>query len=451
MKIIIIGGGKVGVTLASRLSQEDHELVLVDRSPAALETADGTLDILCMEGDGASVRVLLEAGAKTADLVIAVTGYDEVNLMCCLLAKRLGAKSTIVRIRNPEYSKEANLLKKEIGLDMVINPEQAAAMEITRILRVPSAFSVESFARGRVEMIGFYVLESDGLADISLIEYNQRHPNGSLLCAAIRSGEVIIPNGAFVPKVGDKVYVIGSQGELNKFFRLLGRRTDPIQQVSLLGGSRIATYLSWECKRMGMGVKIVEQDHEKCLRLAETLPQAMVIHGDATDHDLLEAEGIFECDALVTLTDRDEENLLMALSAQRAGIQTVIAKMNRPNYIDMMRDFGVDSIISPKDITANMISAYVRSKANSQGSAVEHLYKLLGGAMEAVSFTAGKATNFLDTPLKDLRLKPGLLVGAIVRDGPTLIPDGHTKILEGDTVLVMAKSLFLQDLNDILR
>ena len=209
--------------------------------------------------------MLLEAGAKTADLVIAVTGYDEVNLMCCLLAKRLGAKSTIVRIRNPEYSKEANLLKKEIGLDMVINPEQAAAMEITRILRVPSAFSVESFARGRVEMIGFYVLESDGLADISLIEYNQRHPNGSLLCAAIRSGEVIIPNGAFVPKVGDKVYVIGSQGELNKFFRLLGRRTDPIQQVSLLGGSRIATYLSWECKRMGMGVKIVEQDHEKCL------------------------------------------------------------------------------------------------------------------------------------------------------------------------------------------
>ena len=200
-----------------------------------------------------------------------------------------------------------------------------------------------------------------------------------------------------------------------------------------------------------MGVKIVEQDHEKCLRLAETLPQAMVIHGDATDHDLLEAEGIFECDALVTLTDRDEENLLMALSAQRAGIQTVIAKMNRPNYIDMMRDFGVDSIISPKDITANMISAYVRSKANSQGSAVEHLYKLLGGAMEAVSFTAGKATNFLDTPLKDLRLKPGLLVGAIVRDGQTLIPDGHTKILEGDTVLVMAKSLFLQDLNDILR
>ena len=436
--------------ISQRLSQEDHELVLVDHSAETLETAEGTLDIMGVEGDGASVSTLLEAGTRSADLVIAVTGYDEVNLMCCLLAKRLGAKSTIVRIRNPEYFKEANLLKKEIGLDMVINPEHAAAMEITRILRVPSAFSVESFARGRVEMIGFYVLESDGLADITLIEYNQRHPNGILLCAAVRDGEVIIPNGAFVPRVGDKVYIMGAQKELDKFFHLLGRSTEPVRQVSLLGGSRISTSLGWVCKRLGVGVKIVEQDREKCGLLAEALPQALVLHGDGTDSDLLEAEGIFRSDALVTLTGRDEENLLMALAAQRAGVKSVVAKMNRPNYIDMMRDFGVDSIISPKDITANMISAYVRSKANSQGSAVEHLYKLLGGAMEAVSFTAGRGTNFLDTPLRDLRLKPGLLVGAIVREDQTLIPDGQAKILEGDKVVVMAKSLFLRDLNDIL-
>ena len=450
MKIIIIGSGKVGVGLAERLTQEDHELVLVDRDPEALETAENTLDIMGMEGDGASVRTLMEAGARTADLVIAVTGLDEVNLMCCLLAKRLGAKSTIVRIRNPEYFKEAGLLKKEIGLDMVINPEHAAAQEITRILRVPSAFSVESFARGRVEMIGFYLQEGDGLAGLPLMEYNRRHPNGVLLCAAVRQGEVTIPNGDFVPHVGDKVYVIGDQKELDGFFRQLGRDTRPIRQVSVLGGSRIAFYLCRELQRLGIGVKLVERSWDRCQDLAEELPKTVVIHGDGTDHNLIAAEGLFDSEAMVTLTGRDEENLLMALAAQRAGVRTVVAKMNRPNYIGMMRDFGVDSIVCPKDITANSITAYVRSKANSQGSAVDHLYKLLGGAMEAVSFTAGASTHFLDTPLRDLRLKPGLLVGAIVRDGKTLIPDGQSKILAGDKVVVMAKSLYLKDLNDIL-
>jgi len=450
MKIIIIGSGKVGVSLARRLSQEDHELVLVDRSAATLKTPEETLDIMCLEGDGASVSTLLNAGARDADLVIAVTAYDEVNLMCCLLAKRLGAKSTIVRMRNPEYYKEADLLKQEIGLDLIVNPEYAAAQEITRILRVPSAFSVESFARGLVEMIGFYVEESDGLAGIPLMEYNRRHPNGVLLCAAIRKGEVFVPNGAFVPQVGDKVYVLGAQKELEKFFRLLGRDAEPVRRVSILGGSRIATYLSWELKRLGVQVKLVEQNPEKCLLLAEKLPGAIIIQGDGTDHNLVQSEGIFDSDAMVTLTNRDEENLLMALSARRSGVKKVIAKMNQPNYIDMMRDFGVDSIISPKDITANTISAYVRSKINSQGSAVDHLYKLLGGALEAVSFTAGPSTHFLDTPLKDLRLKPGLLVGAIVRGEETIIPDGHSRILAGDTVVIMAKSLFLKDLNDIL-
>ena len=450
MKIIIIGGGKVGFTLAKRLTQENHDLVLVDNDPVVLEAAESTLDILGVEGDGASVRTLLDAGARNADLVIAVTGYDEVNLMCCLLAKRLGVKSTIVRIRNPEYFKEAGLLKKEIGLDLVINPEHAAAMEITRLLRVPSAFSVETFARGVVEMIGFYVDEKSGLAGVSLLKYNRKNSNRVLVCAVIRKGEVTIPNGDFVPQLGDKVYVIGGQKDLDRFFQRMGQKAKTVRRVSLIGGSRIATYLSWELQRLGTSVKLVEQDREKCLWLSERLPHVLVIHGDGTDHDLIEAEGIFDCDAVVTLTGRDEENLLMALSAQRSGVKTVVAKMNRPNYIDMMRDFGVDSIISPKDITANVITAYVRSKSNSQGSAVEHLYKLLDGAVEAVSFTVTRSTDFLNIPLKDLRLKPGLLVAAIVRDGRNIIPDGQTEILEGDKVVVMAKSLFLQDLNDIL-
>ena len=451
MKIIIIGNGKVGFALAKQLSGESHDLVLIDQNVTALHQADSTLDVLCMEGNGASINVLLEAGVRQADLVIAVTGYDEVNIMCCLIAKKLGAQHTVARIRNPEYFDESSLLKREVGLDMIINPEYAAAQEIGRILRVPSAFSVESFARGRVEMIGLYVKESDGLAGTSLQEFNRHRSGTVLVCTAIRKGEIIVPDGQYTFEVGDKVYVIGGQKELDQFYRELNLPSRPIRSISVLGGSRVATYLGWAMDKLGVRMKLVEQDAEKCLLLADKLPNALVIHGDGTDQHLLEAEGILESDAFVALTNRDEENLLMALAAQRQGVRKVIAKMSRPNYIDLMRDAGVDSITGPKDITASQITAYVRSLANSQGSAVEHLYKLLDGAMEAVMFTATTTTRFLNTPLKDLNLKKGLLVAAIVRQNRTLIPDGNAKILDGDKVIVMAKSLFLQDLNDILQ
>ena len=451
MKIIIIGNGKVGFALAKQLAGESHDLVLIDQNVAALHQADSTLDVLCLEGNGASINVLLEAGVRQADLAIAVTGYDEVNIMCCLIAKKLGAQHTVARIRNPEYFDESSLLKREVGLDMIINPEYAAAQEIGRILRVPSAFSVESFARGRVEMIGLYVKESDGLAGTSLQEFNRHRSGTVLVCTAIRKGEIIVPDGQYTFEVGDKIYVIGGQKELDQFYRELNLPSRPIRSISVLGGSRVATYLGWAMDKLGVRMKLVEQNAEKCLLLADKLPNALVIHGDGTDQHLLEVEGILESDAFVALTNRDEENLLMAMSAQRQGVRKVIAKMSRPNYIDLMRDAGVDSIISPKDITASQITAYVRSLANSRGSAVEHLYKLLDGAMEAVMFTATTSTRFLDTPLKDLNLKKGLLVAAVVRQNRTLIPDGNAKILDGDKVIVMARSLFLQDLNDILQ
>ena len=451
MKIIIIGNGKVGFALAKQLVGESHDLVLIDQNGAALHQADSTLDVLCMEGNGASINVLLEAGVRQADLAIAVTGYDEVNIMCCLIAKKLGAQHTVARIRNPEYFDESNLLKREVGLDMIINPEYAAAQEIGRILRVPSAFSVESFARGRVEMIGLYVKESDSLVGTSLQEFNRNRSGTVLVCTVIRKGEVFVPDGRYTFQVGDKIYVIGGQKELDQFYRELNLPSRPIRSISVLGGSRVATYLGWAMDKLGVRMKLVEQDAEKCLLLADKLPNALVIHGDGTDQHLLEVEGVLESDAFVALTNRDEENLLMALSAQRKGVRKVIAKMSRLNYIELMRDAGVDSIISPKDITASQITAYVRSLANSRGSAVEHLYKLLDGAMEAVMFTATTSTRFLNTQLKDLNLKKGLLVAAIVRQNRTIIPDGNAKILDGDKVIVMAKSLFLQDLNDILQ
>ena len=452
MKIIIIGSGKVGFTLAKQLSGENHDLVLIDHRAEAMQVADNTLDILCLEGSGASIQILLEAGVRSADLVISVTGSDELNIVCCLIAKKLGARHTVARIRSPEYFREANLLKREVGLNMIINPEYAAAQEISRLLRVPSAFSVETFARGLVELIGFPILESDGLAGLSLFEYNKRRSNGVLMCAVIRGSEVYVPNGRFVPQVGDKAYVIGSQREIARFFHTLGRDGNRIRAITVLGGSKIATYLTWAVEKVGMKVRIVEQDPVKCLSLSEKLPDSMILQGDGTDSAVIDAEGLLDTDAFIALTNRDEENLLMAMTAQRHGVKKVIAKMSRPNYIDMMRESGVDSIISPKDITANQISAYVRAMARSEGSAVENVYKPLGGAVEAVEFTATANAKFLDTPLAELgrRLKPGILVAAIAREGKTIIPDGATSIRAGDKVIIMAKSLFLQELDDIL-
>lgn len=461
MKIIIIGNGKVGYTLAKQLSGEDHELVLIDKDYEALRNADGVLDVLCMEGSGASIQVLLDAGVRDADLTVAVTGSDELNIVCSLIAKKLGAKRTVARVRSPEYYKEANLLKREIGVNMIINPEYAAAQEISRLLRVPSAFSVEVFARGLVEMIGFPIQESDGVAGISLFEYNKRNPNGVLMCAVVRGVEekVIVPNGRFVPQVGDLAYIIGSQQEAAKFFRSIGREHDPIRSVTVLGGSKIATYLTWAVEKVGMKVRIVEQNEEKCLELADKLPNATIIHGDGTDASIIEAENLMETDAFVALTNRDEENLLIAMTAQRAGVNKVVAKMNRPNYIAMTREFGLDSIFSPKEITANQISAYVRTMDNDKGNNVEHLYKLLGGAIEAVEFTASSATRFLNTPLKELNphsknpmsLREGILIAAIAREGKTIIPDGNTIIQAGDRVIVASTSKGLKDLNDILQ
>ena len=450
MNIVIIGAGKIGATLTEQLLREGHEITVVDTRTAALDAIGNTLDVMTVEGNGISMDTQIEAGVPSADLVIAVMSTDEQNLLSCLIAKRLGVGNTIARVRNPEYTSGLHLIQDDLGLSMALNPELASATEIARILRVPAAFSVESFARGTVELIGFQITEQDGMAGKSLIEYNKLHPNALLLCAAKRGGEVLVPNGHFVPQAGDRVYAIGTPTETARVLRSMGRDTSPIRQLSVIGGGRIALYLAWALDGMGMHITIVEQNEEKCMAIAEKLPKATILHGDGTDHDLLESEGIFDADAFVSLTGRDEENLLMALTAKDSGVAKVLPKMSRPNYTALVHDLGIDTVISPKDVTASQISSYVRGLANSQGSAVESLHKILGGAMEAVEFTATGATHFLNTPLKDLNFKPGLLVAAIVHGGKLLIPGGHSIISEGDRVIVVAKSLFLKDLNDIL-
>ena len=451
MKIIIVGCGKVGYAIAQQLTQEKHDITVVDDEAAHLNRADSTLDVLCIHGNGASISVLMEAGARDADLVIAVTGVDETNLVCALIAKSVGAQHTIARVRNPEYRRDADMLKREIGLDMVINPDLAAAQEIARIVSTPSAFSVEPFARGRIDMIGFDVTAQTCVAGRSLSEFSSHTSAKVLFCAAVRGGETVIPNGAFVPQIGDKLYMIGAKGQLQDMLHSLGHSQQKVRAVSILGGSRTAMYLVWELKKRGIKSQIVEMNHQKCLLLSAELPDTLVIEGDGTDNDLLREEGVFAADVFVSLTDRDEENLLMALSAQRAGVGKVLAKMTRPNYMDLVQDTRIGSIISPKDLVANQITRYVRALANSEGSFVESLYKMMGGQVEALEFTGPECRQLLDRPMKDLPLKQGVLVGAIARDKEIIIPDGNSCIREGDHVVVVTKTTGTDDLMDILR
>ena len=451
MKIIIVGNGKVGYAIAGEMAKENHDIIMVDSASAALSKADTTLDVMCVEGNGASISVLIEAGVRGADLVIAVTDKDETNLVCCLIAKKLGAHHTIARVRNPEYRRDADTLKQEIGLDMVINPDLSAAREITRILSFPTAFSVEPFAQGRIDMIGFQLAETDSLVGNTLSSLGVPRLANVLVCAAEHEGRLLIPNGSFAPAAGDKLYMIGSKPEMQKILRDMGRTQQRIKTVSLLGGSRTAVYLALELARTNTKVRLVELSHEKCLRLAAQLPHAMIIEGDGTDSNLLQSENIFDTDAFISLTDRDEENLLMAMTAHRMGVSKVIAKMTHPNYIDLVRDTGIDSIISPKDITANQITRYVRALANGEGSSVESLYKMLDGTVEALEFNVTAASSaVLDQPLKDLHLKPEILVAAIARDRSIIIPGGMTTIQEGDRVVVVSKGTRLEDLKDIL-
>ena len=448
MKIIIVGIGKVGYAIAEQMTGENHDLVVIDRDSAVLDHVDSMLDVMCVEGNGASASVLLEAGVREADLLIAVSENDEVNLICCLMAKKLGAKHTVARVRNPEYFRDAPILRREIGLDMIINPEHAAAQEVSRILRVPSAFSVETFARGLVELIGFQTEANDTLVGKSLIDFNRENPNSILMCAAKRGDEVIVPNGSFVPQAGDRVYVIGTPAETTRVLRSMGRAMSPIRRVSILGGGRISQYLAWLLADLGTHVTIVEKDENKCLALAEKLPKATIIHGDGTDHDLLESEGIFHCDAFIAVTDRDEENIIAGMYGARRGAKKVIVKVNRLNTLEVMEELGIESVVSPKVTTANAILRSVRALNNSQNSVVEKVYGMLNGKVEAYEFTTLEGARYLNIPLSRLNIRPGVLVSVLVRSHHNIIPFGGDHIEAGDTVILTAKAGTVVNLED---
>lgn len=450
MKIIIVGGGKVGYTLAQQLSTEEHDIILIDSNADVLNHADETLDIMCIRGNGASVEILKEANIGDTDLLIAVTDGDELNMICCVIGKKLGAKHTVARIRNTDYSNEYKMLKSELELDMVINPEMDAAAEIARMVQFPSATNVETFAGNMLEMVEFRALETDSIIDKKLIDLTKTLPSKILFCAVRRNDEILIPKGSFKFSVGDTVYVMGERGALSKFFNYLGRSTHKVKNITIMGGSRIAIYLTWLLDELGMNVKIIELNRERCVLLSDMLPNALIILGDGTDQEVLDNEDIQSADATIALTSMDEENLISSLYAHQCGVPKVILKINRHNYIPIVKKIGLESIISPKLTTANNILRYVRALDNSQGIAVEKLYKILDDEAEVAEFTVKDSPSLVNIKLKDLNLKKDVLIGALVRNKKIIIPYGNDFIKEGDKIIVVTKTGFITDLNEIL-
>ena len=450
MKIIIVGDGKVGFTLAEQLSREEHDVTIIDTSDNALQKASDTLDVMCIKGNGASLTALKEAGADTADLLIAVTNLDEVNMVCCLTGKRLGTKYTIARVRNFEYTAAQGMLKMGMGIDLLINPENDTAVEISRILRFPSAANIETFYRGRVELMSFRAREEDFFIGQPLSALSRKVRDLPILfCAAERNEEVLIPDGSFVPQVGDKLYLIGAPLGLHGFFELMGRYAPKIRNVFVVGGGRITFYLAALMERMNMKVTIVERKEERCRQLSELLPHTLVINGDGTDQELLESENMAANDAFVALTDRDEDNLIISLYALQKGLKKVVAKCNRQNYTGIVQHLGLDSVISPKLITAGHILQVVRGMQNSKGSVMNALYRIAEGGAEAAEFAVNGTTRHLHTPLKDLRLKRGVLIAVIIHQGQVIIPVGSSVISSGDTVIIISRGMGILDVNDI--
>ena len=386
MKIVIIGDGKVGYKLAKQLSSEKYDIILIDNNEEKLRKSIERMDVFCVAGEGGSVEVQQRADVPHADLVIACTSTDECNMLSCLIARRLGARHTIARVRNPIYYKQIDFLKKDLHLSMVVNPELIVAGDITRLLLFPDASKVETFVKGRVELVEFPI-HCGKLEGLSLSELYARFQVQVLVCA-VESGEtVLIPDGDYILKAGDKLHIAASHQNMEQFFKKIALRKEKIKNAMICGGGRVAYYLASQLCNLGMNVKIIERNRERCEELCELLPQATIINGDATEHDLLIEEGIEKTDAFIALTGMDEENIIMSLFASKQSVSKVIVKINEDRRAMMIDELGLDSIVSAKTATADAILGYVRARRNSQCSAnVETMYQLLDGRVEALEF-----------------------------------------------------------------
>ena len=450
LRIIIVGCGKVGRTLVEQLSQEGHDITIVDRDAQRTQALANLYDIMGVQGNGASYSVLKEAGIENADLLIAVTQSDELNLLCCTVGRQVANCAAIARVRTPDYSKEVGYLREKLGLAMIINPEMEAAAEAARILYLSTALEIDSFAHGQADLIKFKVPEGNVLDGMNLITLGQRIAPDILICAAERDGKVIIPRGQFTIQAGDFLSFAASRAVGKKFLEDIGFKTNRVRNAMLIGGGRAAYYLARQLINMGIQVKIIEISRERCEELSILLPKAIIINGDGTNEDLLREEGIERAEAVVALTGIDEENILLTLFARRVSEAKTITKINRITFQDVINSLDLGSVVYPKYITAEAIIRYVRAMRESMDSNIETLYHMFDHRAEAVEFRVEAHSAVTGIPLKDLHLKDSLLVCAIYRNGKVRIPNGNDSIQVGDTIMVVTTHSGFSDIRDIL-
>ncbi len=450
MRIIVVGCGKVGQTIVEQLSREKHDISVIDTDAKVINVVNNTLDVMGVVGNGANYAVLKEAGIEDANLVIAVTDSDELNLLCCLLAKQLAGCNTIARVRNPVYSQEIRLIREQLGLSMTVNPEYAAAREIARILRVPSAIKIETFAKGTVELLKVEIPEGSLLDGIRIADIKSRAKVSVLICAVERGENVTIPNGSFVLEKKDTISVILPTDKVRDFFAEIGVETPKVRDTMIIGGGKNAFYLAQMLKKSGIDVKIVESSKERCEELSESLPGAVVIQGDATDQEVLLEEGITETDAFVTLTGIDEANIFLSLFAKSVSQAKIVTKVNRLSFDNIIERFDLGSLIYPKRITADSIVRYVRAMQNSFGSDVETMYNIIENRVEALEFVIREETPYIGIPLSELKIKDNVLIACISRNGETIQPNGQTKIMVGDSVIVVTTRTGVGSLGELI-
>lgn len=451
MNIIIVGCGKVGQTLAERLSREEgHNVTVVDTKSSIIRELTGALDIIGVEGSGASLETLLEAGVKDADILIAVTNSDEVNLLTCFIANKSGDCGTIARVRKPEYGRELILFKEDLGLAMIINPEQAAAAEIARALRFPSAIQIDTFAKGRVEILKFRVSDDSILSGLSLAELRPKLGCNVLVCGVERGDEVFIPGGDFVIRSGDRLSFVSEIKSGTAFFKKIGIKTNKVRNAIIVGGSNTAFYLAKLLIQSGISVKIIEKDTARCEFLCQKLPKAVIVNGDGSDSSVLLEEGIESAESFVALTNIDEENILISLYARSRTKGKIITKINRIAFDDVINGLDLDTTICPKNITAENIVKFVRAKNNSIGSNIETMHMILGDKAEALEFRIREKTPLVGVPLEKLRLKDNTLIACINRGGTIINPCGKDTMEVGDTVIVVTAKIGFKDIRDIL-
>lgn len=451
LRIIIVGAGKVGRTLVEQLSNEGHDITIVDQDAYKVREISSNYDIMGCVGNGASYTTQAEAGINDADLIIAVTESDELNLLCCTIASQFSNCASIARVRTPDYSKEVNYLREKLGLAMIINPELESAKEMARLLYLPTALEINSFAHGQAEIVKLKIPEGNKIDGMAIYDLGKNLTNDILICAVERDNDVTIPRGDFVLKAGDNISFVATHKAATYFLNLIGFDTKQVKNTMIIGGGRAAYYLADQLIRNGIDVKIIERSRTRCEELVELLPKALIINGDGTDPALLKEEGILGCESFVPLTGIDEENVMLSLHVKSISDAKLITKINRSGFSEVISKLDLGSVVYPRYVTSEAIIAYVRARSAAKDSNIETMYHMFGSRAEAIEFKVTNESELTGKELRDLKLKDNLLISFIIHDGKTIIPAGNDKISVGDSVMVVTTHLGFTDITNILK